>query len=106
MNERTGLNSPELSKEKFKRAHIFVIGKVQGVFFRLNTEERAKKLGITGWIKNLEDGRIEAIFEGKKESVEKIIKWTKMGPLTAKVNKADIKWQEYKDEFKDFEIRY
>ena len=91
--------------EKVK-AHIFVSGRVQGIFFRQNTQRKAQSLGITGWVKNLTDGRVEAVFEGEKEKVEKIIKWAKRGPILAKVNGIDIKWQEYQGGFDSFEIRY
>jgi len=88
------------------RAHIFISGRVQGVFFRENTRQKAKELGVFGWVKNLPDGRVEAVFEGEKEKVEKMIEWSKKGPLIAKVNGIDIEWQEYKGEFENFEIKY
>jgi len=88
------------------RAHILVSGRVQGVFFRENTQRKAKKLGINGWIKNLSDGKVEAVFEGDKKSVGKIIEWVKNGPILARVESIDIEWQEYFGEFTDFEIRY
>jgi acylphosphatase len=90
----------------YVRAHIFVSGRVQGVFFRDSTKRKAKKLGIKGWVKNLPDGRVEAVFEGKKDRVEQIINWAKRGPIFAKVNNLDLEWQEYKGEFSDFEIVY
>lgn len=88
------------------RAHIFVSGRVQGVFFRENTLRKAQKLGVFGWVKNLPDGRVGAIFEGEKENVEKIIEWAKRGPIFAKVNGLEVEWQKYQDEFKNFEIKY
>jgi acylphosphatase len=90
----------------YVRAHIFVSGRVQGVFFRDSTKRKAKKLGIKGWVKNLPDGRVEAVFEGKKDRVEQIINWAKRGPIFAKVNNLDLEWQKYKGEFSDFEIVY
>jgi acylphosphatase len=87
-------------------AHILVSGRVRGVFFRENTQRKAKKLGINGWIKNLSGGKVEAVFEGDKKSVEKIVKWAKKGPILAKVENIDIEWQEYFGEFTAFEIRY
>jgi len=90
----------------YVRAHIFVSGRVQGVFFRDSTKRKAKKLGIKGWVKNLPDGRVEAVFEGKKDKVEQIINWAKRGPIFAKVSNLDLEWQEYKGEFSDFEIVY
>ncbi|MDI6592006.1 MAG: acylphosphatase [Patescibacteria group bacterium] len=88
------------------RVHIYVSGRVQGVFFRQNTQEKAKILGITGWVRNLADGRVEAVFEGEKEKVQDLIEWAKRGPIGAKVTELKIEWQEYQGEFKDFEIRY
>jgi acylphosphatase len=88
------------------RAHIFVSGFVQGVFFRSNTQERARRLGLKGWVRNLEDGRVEAVFEGEKEKVLEMIEWAKRGPELAKVENVEVEWEEYKGEFDDFEIRY
>lgn len=88
------------------RVHIFVSGRVQGIFFRENTKKKAQKLGVTGWVQNLVDGRVEAVFEGEKEKVEEMIKWAKRGPIWAKVNSIEVEWQEYKGEFDDFEIKY
>ena len=88
------------------RAQIFVSGKVQGIFFRDNTRKRAEELGVYGWVRNLPDGRVEAVFEGEKEKVEEMIEWAKKGPEFAKVNGIEVEWQEYKGEFKNFEIRH
>jgi len=88
------------------RAHVFVRGKVQGVFFRANTRNKAQELGITGWVRNLPDGRVEAIFEGEKQKVEEIIEWTKRGSPIARVEGVEVEFEEYKGEFNDFEIRY
>lgn len=88
------------------RAHIFVSGLVQGVFFRSYTAKKAKELGLTGWVRNLQDGRVEAIFEGEKENIQKMIEWAKKGPSSAEVDGVEFNCQEYKDEFKDFEIKY
>ena len=88
------------------RAHIFISGRVQGIFFRQNTQKKAQKLGVTGWVKNLSDGRVEIVCEGEKEKVEEIVKWAKRGPILAKVNGLDVEWQEYRGEFNNFEIRY
>jgi len=88
------------------RAHIFVSGRVQGVFFRENTLKKAQKIGVFGWVKNLPDNRLEAVFEGEEKKLKKIIKWMKKGSLFAKVDNIDIQWQTYKKEFKNFEIKY
>ena len=88
------------------RAHIFVSGKVQGVFFREKTKKESEKLGVFGWVKNLADGRVEALFEGNKESVDKMVKWAQKGPFWAKVDNLEIVRERYKGEFKGFEIKY
>jgi len=92
-------------KEKV-RAHIVVTGRVQGVFFRDSTRRIAEELGIFGWVRNLNDSRVEVVLEGEKEIIEKLIEWTKKGPVLARVNSIEIEWQDYKGEFKNFEIRY
>ncbi len=88
------------------RVHIFVSGRVQGVFFRASTKKKAKKFGLTGWVGNLFDGRVEIVIEGEKSKTNKIIEWLKKGPFLAKVKNIEIKNEEYKDEFNNFEIRY
>jgi acylphosphatase len=87
------------------RAHIFVSGRVQGVFFRMETCDEATKRNITGWVRNTSSDRVEAIFEGEKEDVEKLIKFCKSGPPAARVTKIDVQWEEYTGEFKSFKIR-
>ena len=88
------------------RCHVLVSGRVQGVFFRQNTLEKAKSLGLKGWVKNRGDGKVEAVFEGEKEKIEKILEWMRKGPPFARVDGLEIKWEDFKGEFKDFEIRY
>jgi len=91
-------------KEKV-RAHILVSGLVQGVFFRGYTRQKAQELNLTGWVQNLPDGSVEAVFEGDRENIEKMINWAKIGPHSAQV--ADLKMDlgEYKGEFNSFQIR-
>lgn len=88
------------------KAHVFITGRVQGVYFRYKTRCEAKKYGVTGWVRNLPDGRVEAIFNGNKENVDKLIAFVGKGPSGAKVRDVDVKWQEYSGEFEDFEICY
>ncbi len=88
------------------RAHVYVSGRVQGVFFRYETKERADELGVTGWVKNLPDGRVEAIFEGEKDKVEKMVNFCRVGPPGAKVTKVEVSWGDYKGEFQSFSIIY
>lgn len=88
------------------RVNIFVSGMVQRVFFRAKTQAKAREFGLTGWVRNLADGRVEILVEGEKEKVEKLVNWAKRGPLMARVDGFGVEWQEYKGEFEDFEIRY
>lgn len=88
------------------RAHIIASGRVQGVFFRQHTRRQAEKLNIFGWVKNLGDGKVEAVFEGEKKSLEKIISWARQGPVFGKVNNLEVEWQDYTGEFDSFEVRY
>lgn len=91
--------------EKKARVHLFISGKVQGVFFRLNAKKKAEELGISGWAGNLSDGRVEILVEGEKEKIEELIKWARKGPLFAKVDELEIERQEFKEEFHSFEIK-
>ncbi len=93
------------SDEKI-RAHIFVSGRVQGVFYRESCRKKSLSLGVSGWVKNLKDGRVEAVFEGEKGNVEKMVNWCRKGPIWAKVDSFDIIWEDYKSEFSEFETRY
>jgi len=76
------------------RAHCWVSGKVQGVFFRANTRKRAEKLGINGWVKNLKDGRVEAVLEGSEEDVKELIGWLHQGPKLAQVEEVEVDWKQ------------
>jgi len=86
------------------RAHILVSGRVQGVFFRGATERSAKRYNVTGWVRNLPDGRVEAILEGDKEAVESVIEFCSRGPPGAYVRNLDISWEDWVGEFADFKI--
>lgn len=86
------------------RAQIIVSGRVQGVFFRDNTRRWAAALGLTGWVRNLWDGRVEAVAEGEREKVEELIDRLRTGPPLARVESVDVTWGEYKGEFPDFRV--
>ena len=88
------------------RAHVFVSGRVQGVFFRSETRYEAKRRNVAGWVRNTSDGRVEAVFEGEKEDVEKVIDFCRRGPSGARVMKIDVRWEDYIGEFKDFKVCY
>jgi acylphosphatase len=89
-----------------ERAHVYVSGRVQGVFFRYETRREARKRNVRGWVRNLPDGRVEALFEGEKEKVLELIEFCKHGPPGARVKNIEIEWSEYTGEFEDFYIRY
>jgi acylphosphatase len=88
------------------RAKVRTYGIVQGVFFRHNTRQRAQALGLKGWVRNVEDGSVEALFEGPKDKIEEIIKWCHKGPPGAVVERVEVQWEPYVGEFDDFRIRY
>lgn len=88
------------------RAHLFINGRVQGVFYRAFTRDIALHLGLKGWVRNLPDGRVEIVFEGTKDNVEQAIKSCLTGPHGAVVSGIDTEWETYQGNFKDFDIRY
>lgn len=89
-----------------KRAHILVKGLVQGVFYRSTACQVGRQLGLTGWVKNLPDGRVEIIVEGEQEKIEEFIKWCWKGPPSARVDNVDVSYFEAFGEFNDFSIVY
>lgn len=89
-----------------RRARIFVTGKVQGVFFRQTMRVMAKRNGVTGWVRNLDDGRVEAVLEGGAAGVERLIEWARGGPANARVHDVEIRGEEFAGEFEGFEVRY
>ena len=88
------------------RAHVYVSGLVQGVFYRYHTKELADKLGLRGWVRNLPDGRVEAVFEGDKGAIEEMLEFCRRGPPGARVSGVKVRWEDYKGEFDGFTIRY
>jgi len=85
--------------------HLFVSGKVQGVYFRDSTKKIADELGISGWVSNLADGRVEAVFEGEESAINKAIEFVRQGPRRAKVRDVQIKFLEYSDKHSGFLIK-
>lgn len=88
-----------------KNVHVKIFGRVQGVWFRASTKQKAEMLGITGWVKNTDDGCVEAIFEGEEEQIDKMIDWCHFGSSLAKVKNVDVKKQEIVY-FENFEIKH
>ncbi|MEW6419826.1 MAG: acylphosphatase [Nitrospirota bacterium] len=88
------------------RVHLFIDGRVQGVFYRSFTRDTAHSIGLKGWVRNLRDGRVEAVFEGKKELIEQAIKECYIGPPGARVSNIDVKWETAEGDLKGFTIKY
>jgi acylphosphatase len=87
-----------------KRVNIVVRGRVSGVFFRAAAQREARRLGITGWVKNRGDGSVELVAEGEEDAVKEIISWSHHGPSAARVDNVDVRWRAYTGEFSDFRI--
>ena len=94
------------AKTAMRRAHVFVTGRVQGVGFRAFTRREALVLKLTGWVKNLRDGRVAAVIEGPAEKVEALLKKIRRGPPAARVDKLDIADETHKGEFDTFQVRF
>jgi acylphosphatase len=88
-----------------ERAHVYVSGQVQGVFFRDSAREKAEQLGLNGWVKNLPDGRVEALFEGPSESVREMVRWCEEGPSHAEVEDVDAEFEASQGDLTGFEVR-
>jgi acylphosphatase len=91
---------------KSVRAHVTIEGRVQGVCFRLDTRQEAARRGLTGWVKNLRDGRVEAVFEGEENDVKSMLKWCERGPSLARVTRVALTWEPYTGEFGGFEVTF
>ncbi len=89
-----------------KRAHIWVSGRVQGVWYRATARDVAQRLGLTGWVRNLPDGRVEIVAEGDETALEEFIKWCWEGPPLARVDNVEVVWEPFKGEFDTFFVRY
>lgn len=76
------------------RAHVFVSGKVQGVYYRATTRDTARETGVDGWVRNLDDGRVEAVFEGPTDAVEEMVEWCHTGSPAARVANVDVEYDD------------
>jgi acylphosphatase len=76
------------------RAHVFISGRVQGVNFRAYMRDQARAAQVGGWVRNLSDGRVEAVFEGTRPAVQKLVSWCYSGPIHAEVEKVEVNWEE------------
>lgn len=89
-----------------QRVRIFVKGKVQGVFFRQALKVKAKQNNVFGWVKNLADGRVEALLEGNEENVNYLVEWCHGGPANARVEDVEIINEKILNEFSEFDVKY
>ena len=85
------------------RVHVFVSGRVQGVFFRQSTQRQAQSLGVKGWVRNLPEGRVEAVFEGAEPAVKALVDYCRHGPSAARVDHLEVRNETYVGEFLGFE---
>ncbi len=88
------------------RARLLIHGRVQGVFFRASTREKARELGLKGWVRNLPLMRVEAVLQGPRDKVEQAIEWCHQGPPGALVRRVEVTWDDPDPELADFSIRY
>ncbi len=88
------------------RVRLIVEGRVQGVFFRLSTQQQANRLGVNGWVMNRPDGNVEVVAEGDRENVDTLIQWCRQGPPGAHVKNVRIKDESCSGEFRSFDIKY
>jgi acylphosphatase len=87
-----------------KQVHLFIRGRVQGVFFRASVQREARRLGLSGWVKNRADGAVEVLAEGEEEEIKELIGWAHRGPGPARVENVDVRWRSYTGQHPDFRI--
>ena len=86
------------------RVRLFIKGRVQGVWFRDSTRQEARRLGVTGWARNVPDGRVEVLAEGPADKVRGLIDWCQQGPPLARVERVEESFEEWTGEFNSFNI--
>jgi acylphosphatase len=95
-----------LSDQNLVQAQVYITGRVQGVNFRYYTRQQAVELGVSGWVRNVRDGRVEAVFQGDQEQVAKILEWCQRGPPSARVVDVAVEWQAPAEILSGFEILF
>lgn len=88
------------------RAHLWISGRVQGVFYRATAYQEAVGRKLCGWVRNLPDGRVEMVMEGEQNQIEEMIRWCYKGPPSARVSRIDALWNEPVENLKTFEITH
>ena len=91
---------------EYAGASIVISGKVQGVFFRAETQKAARRYGVSGWVRNRPDGTVEALMEGLRKDVEALTAWCHEGSPMSRVDRVDVKWKEYTGKFDRFDVIY
>jgi len=91
--------------DDYARLHLWISGRVQGVFFRGAAADEARTLAITGWARNLADGRVEMVAEGRRRALSALMAWAHEGPPAARVTRVEVEWSEFRREFSDFRVR-
>ena len=94
------------SEGQYVRAHVLVSGRVQGVNYRWYTQRKAQELGLTGWVRNLGDGRVEAIFEGEEKAVRSAADWCQIGAPSARGDRIEVRYEEPTGEYSRFRITW
>ena len=88
------------------RAHVVISGRVQGVWYRASTRDKAEQLGLTGWVRNTFDNKVEAVFEGDENAIKEMIAWCHEGPRLASVTDVTVDYEKFSGEFEEFSITY
>lgn len=88
-----------------QQVHVHIAGRVQGVGFRYATQRKATELGLSGWVRNRQDGSVEAVFQGPKESLERMLSWCGQGPTMSSVKKVEAVWETAEVANDSFEVR-
>jgi acylphosphatase len=101
--ERCPAKTPE-RKMALKQVQLLVRGRVQGVYFRASAQREARRLGLTGWVKNRADGSVEIVAEGEEVAIRELYGWAQKGPSAARVDRVETRWRSYSGEFPDFRI--
>ena len=89
-----------------KQIHVFITGRVQGVFFRQSTRVMAIKNNVNGWVRNLDDGRVEIIAQGEEQDIDNLSNWCRTGPANSRVDEFELQEESIAQEFENFEVRY
>ncbi len=91
--------------DELQRVHVWVKGRVQGVGFRAHVQYSARQIGVTGWVRNVGDDTVEAVGEGEREKLERLVEAVKTGPIGSEVDESNVEWQNATGEFRDFQLR-